>query len=61
MDHAPKMPHKIKDVVNDIRRHPNFGQLDQGTRMEFEGCDTIFGRTREDNKWLRELWTKLYL
>lgn len=61
-----KMPRAIKQVQEQIEKHPKFKEMDFTTRMSFETV-TQFSENvssyikAENNKWLRDLWNTLYL
>jgi len=53
-----KIPHQIKDVMNDIERHNNYVNIDLLTKMQYETCKN--NKTADNNKYIRALWFHLY-
>lgn len=59
---APKMPHVMKKVYSQVRKHPRFKELHESTRFAFNIARGGYSyRTKENNAWIRKLWKHLYL
>jgi len=61
-------PHKIVDVVQEIRKHSWYADFDEMTKAEINvasGAYDVYSprssyNVREDNRYLREVWRFLY-
>lgn len=59
---APKMPHIMKKVYSQVKKHPKFKDLNESTRFAFNIARGGYSyRTKENNAWIRKLWKHLYL
>lgn len=58
----PKMPRIMKKVYEQIDAHPRFKEFDESTRFAYNAAKYgLSWATRQNNQWVRKLWTKLYI
>lgn len=63
MQHFPEqeMPRLMRHVIQQINDHPCVLQLNRDTRQMVKWLAEDQRRRSEDNKWLRDVWSFLYL
>jgi hypothetical protein len=62
-----KQPRRIIDLVQEIQEHPDYNNLNRGSRFIIDGYKNhhLLPRKKHEqasyNAWLRQVWSDLYL